>query len=134
VVEKAAKVGDMRVGLYLMKEAGNLAEEKSLRKIGLSQVGEAIRKADEFQVKEKGELDEELMMILDLIKENSGNKIGDLYEKYKEKRGELSYKSFTRKIEKLKEGKFISTKQDRASGGITTIVSYGAEKTLGDFC
>jgi len=133
IVEKTVKVNDVRVGLYLMREAGNLAEERSLRKIGLKEVGEAVRKADEFQIKSKEGLDGELMLVLDLVKTNSGSRIGSLYERYQEKGGSLSYKSFTRKIDKLKEGRFISTKQDRGSGGITTIVSYGAEKKLTEF-
>ncbi len=133
IVEKTAKLGDIRSGLYLMKEAGNLAEEKSLKKINIPQIEEAIRKADEFQIKSKEGLDEELINILNLIKENDESKIGDLFEKYQNKNGQLSYKSFTRKIEKLKEGKFISTKQDSTGGGVTTIVSYGSEKKLTEF-
>jgi cell division control protein 6 len=133
IVEKTTKMGDVRAGLYLMREAGNLTEEKNLRKINLIQVNEAIRKADEFQVKSKEGLDEELIVVLDLVKENSGSKIGDLYGKYQEKGGQLSYKSFTRKIDKLKEGKFISTKQDSTGGGMTTIIDYGAEKKLTEF-
>jgi len=133
VVEKTAKINDLRVGLYLMKECGNLAEEKSLRKISVIQVDEATRKVDEFQVKEKKELDEELILVLDLIRNNNESKIGDLYQKYLEIGGKLSYKSFTRKIEKLKDGKFISTKPDRSSGGNTTIISYGMEKKLTEF-
>lgn len=134
VVEKTALSGDIRVGLYLMREAGNLAEEKSLRKIGKGQVEEAIRKVNEFQVKEKEGLDEELVKILELVKRNPGGRIGDLFEKYQQEKGELSYRSFTRRIEKLAEGKFVSTRQDRSQGGITTIVDYGVEKKLGDFC
>lgn len=133
VVEKTVKVGDMRVGLYLMREAGNLAEEKSLKKIGMEQVDEGIRKADEFQIKSKEGLDEELVAVLELVKENNENKIGDLFEKYQQNNGQLSYKSFTRKIDKLKEGKFISTKQDSTGGGVTTIISYGSEKKLTEF-
>jgi len=134
IAEKTAKLGDMRIGLYLMKEAGNLAEEKSLRKINLHQVDEAIRKADEFQIKSKDGLDEELILTLDLVKENNGSQIGNLYKKYQTKGGQLSYKSFTRKIDKLKDGKFISTKQNAIEGGgITTIISYGSEKKLTEF-
>lgn len=133
IVEKTVELKDLRVGLYLMKEAGNLTEEKSLRKIGLVQVEEAVRKADEFQIKEKGELDQELIVILDIVKDHNESRIGDLYEKYKSSEGKLSYKSFTRKIDKLKEGRFVSTKQDRTGGGNTTIISYGSEKKLTEF-
>ena len=78
-------------------------------------------------------MDEELILILDLAKENPLSKIGDLYQLYVDKGGRLSYKSFKRKIDRLDEGKFISTKQDRSSGGITTIISYGSEKKLTEF-
>ncbi|MFH1682969.1 MAG: AAA family ATPase [Candidatus Woesearchaeota archaeon] len=133
IVEKTAQSNDLRVGLYLMKESGNLAEEKSLKKICGPQVEEAIHKVDEFRVKDKEELDEELIRILELIKMNSGAKIGDLYSKYQQNSGELSYKSFARKIDKLKEGKFISTKRDNSGAGMTTIIDYGAEKKLTEF-
>lgn len=133
VVEKTAQLGDLRVGLYMLREAGNLAEEKSLKKISLEQVEEAVHKADEFQIKEKEGLDEELIMILDLIKNNTPSRIGDLFNLYETHSGKLGYKSFKRKIDKLKEGKFISTKQDSSGGGMTTIISYGAEKKLTDF-
>lgn len=133
VISKTAQLGDLRIGLYLMKEAGNLTEEKSLRLITLPQVEEAIHKVNEFQIKEKSGLDEDLLFILDLIKAHSGRRIGDLYELYQHQGGQLSYKSFTRKIEKLETGKFLSTKQDRTGRGITTLVNYGAEKKLTDF-
>ena len=133
LVEKTAKVGDLRVGLYMMKEAGNLAEDKSVKKINENQVNEAIHKVNEFQIKEKEGMDEELINILDLIKNNSQGRIGDLFNIYEKNSGKLSYKSFKRKIDKLKEGRFISTKQDKTGGGVTTLISYGGEKKLTDF-
>ena len=133
IVEKCFSVKDLRVGLYLMKESGNLTEERSLRKIGMNQVNDAIRKADEFQIKSKEGLDEDLILILDIIKDNSGEKIGSLYENYKVKGGEISYKTFTRKVDKLKEGRFISTKKVTDGGGLTTLISYGSEKKLTEF-
>ena len=133
IVKKTTKVGDLRVGLYMMKEAGNLAEDKSLKKIDWEQVEECIHKVDEFQIKEKEGMDEELINILDLIKNNTQGRIGDLFGLYEKQSGKLSYKSFKRKIDKLKEGRFISTKQDRSGGGVTTIISYGGEKKLTDF-
>tara|TARA_Y100000310_G_C20627494_1_gene786771 strand:- start:450 stop:1523 length:1074 start_codon:yes stop_codon:yes gene_type:complete len=133
LVEKTAQLGDLRVGLYMMREACNLAEDKSLKQISLEQVEEAVYKVDEFQIKEKDGLDEELINILDLVKNNSQSRIGDLFGLYEKHAGKLSYKSFKRKIDKLKDGRFISTKQDRTQGGVTTIVSYGGEKKLTDF-
>ena len=133
IVEKCTSVQDVRVGLYLMKEAGNLAEERSSRKITLPQVAEAIRKANEFHIKPKEGLDADLLLILNLVKEHSGNKIGDVYAAYGQKGGEMSYKSFQRRINKLTEGRFIFTEKVTGLEGNTTILNYSSEKKLTEF-
>ncbi len=128
VVNKCVSAGDVRAGLYLMREAGNIAEDKAGRKIVLEHVQEAVRKADEFTIKDKGDLDVEMQGILKVIKENSGLKMGDLFKKYD---GEMSYKSFVRKVEKLEKGKFVSLKKSTGEGGNITMVNY--EKKLTEF-
>ncbi len=133
IVEKCTSVQDVRVGLYLMKEAGNLAEERSSRKISLAHVAEAIRKADEFHIKPKEGLDADLLLILNLVKENSGKKIGDVFTAYGKKGGEMSYKSFQRRINKLTDGRFISTEKVTGLEGNTTIINYSSEKKLTEF-
>ena len=133
MVEKCTNAKDVRVGLYLMKEAGNLAEERSSKKISLSHVAEAIKKVDDFHIKPTEDLDPNLLLILDLIRENSGQKIGDLYNAYTKKGGEMSYKSFHRRIVKLDEGKFISTERVFGKEGNTTIINYSSDKKLTDF-
>ncbi|MBS3118336.1 AAA family ATPase, partial [Candidatus Woesearchaeota archaeon] len=71
VVEKTAELNDLRTGLYIMREAGQLAEDRAERKISLGQVGEAIRKAEEFTIKEKDELEgERSEMEEDLAEQN----------------------------------------------------------------
>lgn len=131
VINRCVAAGDIRAGLYLMREAGNIAEDKAGRKILLEHVEEAVRKADEFTVKDKEDLDVETQGILKVIKENSGLKMGDLFSKYSENGGEMSYKSFVRKVEKLEKGKFISTVKSMGEGGNITIVNY--EKKLTEF-
>ena len=133
ISEKCTECKDVRVGLYLMKEAGNLAEEKSSRKITSLHVAEAIRKADEFCIKPVEGLDPDLLLILDLIKEHSGKKAGNLYEVYNLRGGELSYKSFYRKIIKLSEGRFITTEKTSGAEGNATIINYSSEKKLTEF-
>ena len=74
-------------------------------------------------------------MILEIIKNNSEQKIGDLYNLYKEKEGKLVYKSFQRKIEKLEKNKFVGVKK-LAGGkdGNTTIIKYATPtKKLTEF-
>ncbi|MBI2665950.1 AAA family ATPase [Candidatus Woesearchaeota archaeon] len=133
IVEKCAEINDMRIGLYLMREAGNIAEDKSSKRISIEYVAEAIKKVNEFQIKPKEGLDEELLMILDLVREHSGKKIGEVFSAYAEKGGELSYKSFNRRILKLTEGRFISTEKLSGRDGNTTILHHIADKKLTEF-
>ncbi len=133
IVEKCAETKDVRVGLYLMREAGNIAEDKSSRKITLTHAAEAIKKVDDFHIKPKDSLDDDLQFILNLVKDNSGAKIGDLYSNYSSTGGQLSYKSFQRRINKLKEGRFISTEKVSGKDGNTTLVSYSTTKKLTEF-
>lgn len=133
IVERCTEIKDVRIGLYLMKESGTLAEEKSSRKITAVHVAEAIRKVDEFHIKPKEGLDPEMLQILDLVKENSGLKIGELYNLFQERGGEMSYKSFQRKISKLDEGRFLSAEKQSGKDGNTTVINYSQEKKLTEF-
>jgi archaeal cell division control protein 6 len=133
IVEKCTETKDVRIGLYLMKESGNLAEERSSRKITLTHIAEAVKKVDEFHIKPKEGLDADLLQVMDVVKENSGKKIGDLYTAYTEKGGEMSYKSFQRRITKLNESRFISTEKVSGKTGNTTLVNYSSERKLTDF-
>jgi cell division control protein 6 len=129
VVGKTAAVGDVRLGLYLMREAGLIAEEKSSRTIGVHHVDAAINRADTFSSKNKEELDDTLQNILQLVKKSKRKKIGDLYAAYTNQFGEISYKTFQRKISKLKEGGFISTEKVTDNEGNTTIITHHKKLT-----
>ena len=133
IVEKCTETKDVRIGLYLMKETGNIAEERSSRKITLTHVAEAIKKVNEFHIKPKEGLDADLLHVLDLVKSNSATKIGDIYNAYLKKGGEMSYKSFQRRINKLSESRFISTEKVSGKEGNTTIVTYASNKKLTEF-
>ena len=135
IVNKTAEVEDIRIGLHLMREAGNIAEEKSSRKITSEHAKESIMKIDQFTIKKSSDLTEDEQKILEMIKKNSDKKIGDLYNIYKDQGGTLVYKSFQRKIEKLEKSKFVSVK--KTSGGAdgnTSIVKYAnVTKKLTEF-
>lgn len=131
IIEKCTDSMDVRVGLYLMREAGNAAEEKCSRKVTSQHAAIAISKADDFHIKPKESLEEDLQFVLNLVRDNSGTKIGDVYTKYTEAGGDLSYKSFQRRINKLKEGRFIFAEKQSGKEGNTTILSY--TKKLTDF-
>lgn len=123
-IKKTAEIKDIRSGLYILKEAGTLAEDESSRKIKINHVEKAIEKLENFSIKNSSELEEDLQEILEIIKQNSGSKIGELYKKYQEKGAKTTYKTFQRKIEILEKNKFISVKKTMGgSEGNTSIVS-----------
>ncbi len=135
VVKKTASLEDIRTGLHLMRESGINAEARSSKKIILEDASNAVDKLDEFSIKSSVDLASDERNVLNMIKENSGKKIGELYDIYRKKGGGLVYKSFQRKIEKLRKNKFISVeKRIGGEGGGTTIVKYkGITKTLDEF-
>jgi len=133
--KKAAELKDVRTGLYILKEAGNLAEDKSSRKITIKEVEEAIKKLDDFTIKKSTDLEDNTKMILDLIKEHPKIKIGELFKIYQSKGGKCSYKTIQRKIEKLEKSKFITVqKLTGGAEGNTSIIEYNKiNKSLNDF-
>ncbi len=129
VAEKTSQLKDIRSGLFLLKESALLAEEKSQKKITAEHVTQAIKKLDDFTIKNSAELTDDEQFIFKIVKEHSGKKIGDLYSEYEKLGGKASYKTFQRKIAKLDEGKFIHLTKKKGAGGNTTIV----EKKLTDY-
>jgi archaeal cell division control protein 6 len=135
MVKKTAETEDIRLGLHLIRESGNIAESKSSRKISLEHATEAVSKINNFTIKKITDLNEDEQSILEMIKKNSEKKIGELYNIYKGKGGKLVYKSFQRKIEKLQKNKFISVKKiSGGQDGNTSIVKFATEmKKLTEF-
>ena len=134
IAKKTFELQDIRTGLHLMKEAGLIAESKSSRKISLEHAQQAIDKISEFTIKNSQQLETDEQMILDIVKSNSGKKIGDLHKIYQNNGGKLVYKSFQRKIDKLEKDKFITVeKTEGGEDGNTTIVKSNSEKKLTEF-
>ena len=134
IAKKTAEMQDIRTGLYLMKQAGLIAEDKSSRKITIEHTQQAIEKIKDFSIKSPSELAADEQLILDLIKNNSGKKIGDFFKLYQENGGKLVYKSFQRKIDKLQKNRFIVVEKTAGGEeGNTTIIKHISEKKLTDF-
>ncbi len=129
ICSKTTTIKDIRSGLFLIKNSAINAEEKSSKTITLEHVQEAVQQLDEFSSKREEELDEDLQFILNIVKEESGKKIGDLYKTYETTGGSASYKTFQRKIAKLQEGRYIKVTKQTGAGGNTSIV----EKKLTDY-
>ncbi|MFT4326948.1 MAG: hypothetical protein ACMXYK_05590, partial [Candidatus Woesearchaeota archaeon] len=135
VVEKTYDQKDIRTGLYLLKESGLTAEDRSSKKIERADVEKAIAKMQDFKIKKIEKLDDEVQNVLDLIKKHAPAKIGDLFKIYQEAGGSGSYKTFQRKVEKLGNNSFISIKkQIGGTEGTTSIIYYDtSKKQLSDF-
>ena len=134
IAKKTAEMQDIRTGLYLMKQAGLIAEDKSSRKITIEHTQQAIEKIKDFSIKSPSELAADEQLILDLIKNNSGKKIGDFFKLYQENGGKLVYKSFQRKIDKLQKNRFIVVEKTAGGDeGNTTIIKHISERKLTDF-
>ncbi len=134
VAEKAFEMRDIRRGLFLMKESASFAESKASKKVCLEHVLNSIRRLDDFSIKDKSELDDEDRFILELIRKNSGSRIGDLFRSYQEAGGKAVYKTFQRKIDHFEKDRYVVL--DRKVGGMggnTTMVSISGEKKLTDF-
>jgi cell division control protein 6 len=129
VAEKTFEIKDIRTGLFLMRESALIAESKSQKNIKEEDVILAIAKLDGYTSKSDEELDDDSQLVLNVVREHSGEKIGTLFEYYQKEGGKSSYKTFQRKIENLDKNSFISTKKKSGLGGNTTIV----EKKLTDF-
>lgn len=132
IVEQASKFRDVRIGLHMLKESARTAENNGAKKISPEHVQEATSKMAEFEVKNSEELTEDDKKIVEIAKNNSGKKIGELFEIYKSSGKDVSYKTFQRHIEFLAKNKFITAeKKLGGTEGTTTIIYY--EKKLSEF-
>jgi archaeal cell division control protein 6 len=134
IVAKTVERADIRTGLHLMRESALAAEAVSSRKITGQHVQSALDKLDQISIKNSEELEDETRTILAVVRDNSGQKIGDLFRKYQDAGGKSSYKTFQRKVQKLADNKFVNvTKITGGTEGSTTIVNYLQTKKLTDF-
>jgi len=134
LAQKSAEMKDIRTGLFLIKEAGQLAEDSSKRKIEEEDAKQALSKLESFSIKDSSSLIEIEKEILDLIKQNPKSRIGDLFKLYSAKGKDISYKTFQRRIKKLQESNFITI--EKVEGGLegnTSIIKYGGTKKLTEF-
>jgi len=125
LAEKASEYKDIRVGIKLLKVAGEIAESDSSQKVLQKHVNEAISRIDEFKIKNSAELTDEEKHILSLCKQHKGKHFGQIFEAYIKSGGAKSDKTFRRKLEKLEGKKLIDLEQSGAGfKGRSTIIRY----------
>ena len=135
ITEKAGEIHDVRMGLYLLREAALAAEGQANRKITVEHAQKAITKLSEFMRKDADQLDDDTQLLLGVVKENSGARIGDLFKAYSDKGGKSAYKTLQRKIEKLSKAGFVETEKIMGGKeGTTTLVKFAVkDKKLDEF-
>jgi len=121
IAEKVFDVEDIRVGLYLLREAGTIAERKLKRKIELEDAEEALSKTPELKLRATDLLSEEQLSLLELIKNNSGKSTKEIHELYDPS---LSYKTVFRRLKELESDKFISIAEQNIGAGKQSFVHY----------
>lgn len=132
VARKASEAGDIRAGLFLLREAGLAAEDESSKRILLKHAESAVAKSSDFSIKDSDDLDEDAHLVLDVVKDAGESKIGELFKSYQGAGGKGTYKTFQRRVEKLSKGGFITTRKVvGGKEGTTTIVSRN--KSLDEF-
>ncbi len=115
IAQKTFECRDIRTGLFLLKEAAELAEEESSKKISLENIKNAIENLKDFN--KPVALDEDEKLILDLIKKNPEKTTPDLYNIYKDNKGFKSERTFIRKIKNLEKSKLIKIDEIQAIQG-----------------
>lgn len=134
IVEKTFQLEDIRAGLFLMKESGEIAEAKSSRKIDIEHAENAINKLEDFKVRKIEAFENNDSELIEMIKSNSGKTITDFFEVYKTKENK-SYRTLQRKLKDLEKAGVISLKEVNKGfeTGRSTIIEYNCNKTLDEF-
>lgn len=123
VINKTIQVGDIRSGLFILRESGNSAEAKASRKINIEHAHKALSKLAGFKIKNSLDFGDDEQSILDLVKENSGKTVKELHSLVEEK---FSYRTFHRKIDELKKNHMLDVLE---VPGKSSIVNYSKKLT-----
>ncbi len=131
IAKKTLDLKDIRSGIYLLKESGDLAESRSSKKIIEEDVEKAILKLQNFTIRNASDINKDKTELLDLVKNNSGKTASEVFKIYNK---DISYKTFRRRLEDLAESKVISL-EDKSMGakGKVTYVYFGISKNLNEF-
>lgn len=132
VVENAHKLQDIRVGLFLMREAANFAEAESSRKVGVEHTNRAVSKISEFKIRSTESLEDEEKDILKIIREHSGKPATDIYDVYKNLY-DKSYRTFQRKVSDMERAGLISVKDGISDKGGKQSLIFFSVKDLSEF-
>jgi cell division control protein 6 len=134
IAEKTFEINDVRTGLYLLRESGEIAEAESCRKITSGHADKAIKKLGDYKRLPAESLGNEEGELLELVKNNSGKPTKDVHLLYNNANKEVSYKTFRRKLEKLRQAGLIEVREEFLGvSGKSSTIHYNTTKTLSEF-
>ena len=135
IAEKTAELGDLRAGLSLLKEAGELAETGSSRKISLAHASIAIKKFDTIRIRKYTDFEESDKSLLEFIKSSPNKSMSELFDIYnaglEKNNSKISYRTFQRWIKRLRDNKMISVAEQSTDKGkifVVNLAGFGAEQ------
>lgn len=136
IAKKSVELEDLRSGLSLLKEAGEIAEGKSSRKIRIEHAIKSIEKFDVLKIRKSTDLAGKDKELLDFLKAEHGKCMMDLFglfnkrffnkgmKKNAEENGEgISYRTFQRQIKRLKDSKMIRVEEKATDKGKVFVVN-----------
>ena len=110
IAQKTLQTGDVRTGLFLLRESALIAESKSLKKISKDHTQHAIEKLSEF--KRPVQLDKDEEEILSIITKNQNKTTAEIFSIYKDQtQNDKSKRTFLRKINNLEKANMIKLEE-----------------------
>jgi len=110
IVNETFKSEDIRTGLFLLLNSAKNAEQAGKKRVDLSDFMDAYKSLSNFRIANSlNQLNPDEKLIVDIVKENEGVISGKVYGLYKKSGGELSDRSFRRKLEKLERLELLRT-------------------------
>jgi len=125
IAQKSFEMKDVRLGISLLKEAGEFAEVKSSRKILEEHTKEAIER---FSFIKNKDLDEQDKKILSLLKDNDKKTLTEIFSVYESSGGTKSYRTFHRRVKDLEKYELFTVKEITKGAGRSSIVEINQSK------
>jgi cell division control protein 6 len=128
IAEKTYELKDIRTGLFLLRESGNIAESEASRKILLKHAERAVEKLKDYKIKDSDNIGDEEKWILDFVKRNPGKSSIKIFEEYK-KKYDKSLRNFQRKVKNLAEmGNLSVSEKISEKGGKVYVLDVVVKK------
>jgi len=118
IADKTFEAKDMRTGLFLLKQAGENAENSGSRNVKPEHLKTALESASVNSIEKEDDT------LLNLIKENSGKSSSEIFKLYEEKE-KKTLRTFQRKLKELEAANKIKLREENNGfNGRQTIIEY----------